>query len=241
MSKSDGRRRRRPRGSIDPEHVIEGAFELGEQDGLENLSMPGLAAHLDMGVTSIYWHFRNKEHLLSRMSDRAFTGLVANLPTPAERDPESWRSFLMDFSVRLRDLHRADSLLTELTHLRTNTYSRGATHLLYRMVEEILAYLIAAGFAPLNAWHVYATLSNYLNGFIINEWAQRRNLTPPKGRRQLDLLEVDAMPLLSELIKTQEISLTMIGDPSFEFGVLAILDSASSVLQKDLSAALAQS
>lgn len=240
MGKSDARRRRRPRGSIQPEKIIDGAFELAEQDGLDNLSMPGLAAHLEMGVTSIYWHFRNREHLLSRMSDRAITNLVEKLPTPAGREPESWRSFLLYFCIRVRDLHRGDEVLTELTHLRTDTYSRAATHSLYRMVEEILTYLVAAGFTPSSAWHVYATLSNYLNGFVINEWARRKNLRPPEGRQQLELLEVDAMPLLSGLIESEDISLTMIGESSFEFGVSAILDSAAFVLQKGLSTAAAK-
>ena len=33
--------------------------------------MPGLAQHLDVGVTSIYWYFRKKEELLNAMNDVA--------------------------------------------------------------------------------------------------------------------------------------------------------------------------
>ncbi|NED60037.1 helix-turn-helix transcriptional regulator, partial [Streptomyces sp. SID10244] len=55
------KRERRERGSIDPEEIIKGAFELAEEIGVDNLSMPLLGKHLGVGVTSIYWYFRKKD------------------------------------------------------------------------------------------------------------------------------------------------------------------------------------
>ena len=40
------KRRRRERGSINPDDIIKGAFELAEQVGIDNLSMPLLGKHL---------------------------------------------------------------------------------------------------------------------------------------------------------------------------------------------------
>jgi transcriptional regulator, TetR family len=54
------KRRRRERGSINPDDIVSGAFELAEQVSIDNLSMPMLGKHLDVGVTSIYWYFRKK-------------------------------------------------------------------------------------------------------------------------------------------------------------------------------------
>ena len=51
------KRQRRERGSINPDDIIKGAFELAEQVGIDNLSMPLLGKHLGVGVTSIYWYF----------------------------------------------------------------------------------------------------------------------------------------------------------------------------------------
>lgn len=53
-------RRRRERGSINPDDIVSGAFELAEQVSIDNLSMPMLGKHLDVGVTSIYWYFRKR-------------------------------------------------------------------------------------------------------------------------------------------------------------------------------------
>ena len=60
------KRKRRERGSIDPEEIINGAFELAEEVSIDNLSMPMLGKHLGVGVTSIYWYFRKKDDLSTR-------------------------------------------------------------------------------------------------------------------------------------------------------------------------------
>ena len=65
------KRQRRERGSINPDDIINGAFELAEEVGIDNLSMPLLGKHLGVGVTSIYWYFRKKDDLLNAMTDRA--------------------------------------------------------------------------------------------------------------------------------------------------------------------------
>ena len=44
---------------------------MAAQVSIDNLSMPVLAKHLDVGVTSIYWYFRRKDDLLDAMTDLA--------------------------------------------------------------------------------------------------------------------------------------------------------------------------
>ncbi len=41
-----------------------------DEVSIDNLSMPQLARHLDVGVTSIYWYFRRKDELLDAMTER---------------------------------------------------------------------------------------------------------------------------------------------------------------------------
>jgi AcrR family transcriptional regulator len=48
------RRQRRERGSISVDEILNGAFEVAAEVSIDNLSMPLLARHLDVGVTSIY-------------------------------------------------------------------------------------------------------------------------------------------------------------------------------------------
>lgn len=54
------RRRRRERGSINVDKILNGAFEVAADVSVDHLSMPLLAKHLDIGVTSIYWYFRRR-------------------------------------------------------------------------------------------------------------------------------------------------------------------------------------
>ncbi|MGB8792028.1 MAG: helix-turn-helix domain-containing protein, partial [Mycobacterium sp.] len=65
------KRQRRQRGSISVDEIINGAFEVANEASVDGLSMPLLAKHLDVGVTSIYWYFRKKDDLLNAMTDRA--------------------------------------------------------------------------------------------------------------------------------------------------------------------------
>lgn len=76
MQTTPGKRQRRQRGSINPEDIISGAFELAQQVSIDNLSMPLLGKHLGVGVTSIYWYFRKKDDLLNAMTDRALSKYV---------------------------------------------------------------------------------------------------------------------------------------------------------------------
>ncbi len=79
------KRQRRERGSINPDDIINGAFELAEQVSIDNLSMPLLGKHLGVGVTSIYWYFRKKDDLLNAMTDRALREFVVATPTSRPR------------------------------------------------------------------------------------------------------------------------------------------------------------
>ena len=73
-------RQRRERGSISVEEILTGAFEVAADVSIDNLSMPVLARHLDVGVTSIYWYFRRKDELLDAMTDRALAQYEFTVP-----------------------------------------------------------------------------------------------------------------------------------------------------------------
>lgn len=227
-------RKRRARGSIDPEQILDGAFEVASREGLDGLSMPGLAAHLDVGVTSIYWYFRNKEDLLRQMSGRAHSRLQERVPSPDDYAPADWRAFLEDSLNFQRAATTDDDLIVDLVYMRTNSYTRATTRLVYLGLENVLAYLVRAGFSLRTAWFVYSTASVYTRGFLVAERVRRQNQTPPEGRLQLNLLDVEATPLLAELVNTEPIIIDNTGDASFEFGIKLILDQAEEILSAEL-------
>src|SRR5438876_11711220 len=91
---SKNTRRRRQRGSINAEDIVAGAFEVARRVSLDQLSMPALAEHLDVGVTSIYWYFRKKEDLLNTMTDVAVDTYVREAPVVSADTP--WQKALYD-------------------------------------------------------------------------------------------------------------------------------------------------
>jgi len=236
MEKPAARQRRR-RGSIDPDEILDGAFAVAERVGLDNLSMPELASHLDVGVTSIYWYFRSKEDLLRRMSSRAVSTMQSQMVVPGDRSPSEWQSFLRDFFMTERRVHAEDDLMTDLTLMRTAAYSRHSTLIVYQSIEDSIAYLVSAGFELRTAWYLYSTCSIYTRGFVMTERNRRENQTPPPGSMQLNLLDAQTMPLLSRLVVEEPIFIDMTGDSSFEFGLEILIEEGERLLERDRAGA----
>ncbi len=69
------RRGRPPKVSVD--EVVDAAIELADRDGLDALSMRGLAEHVGVGAMSLYTYVASRDDLIVLMVDQAFgrTGL----------------------------------------------------------------------------------------------------------------------------------------------------------------------
>ena len=109
------KRQRRERGSINPDDIISGAFELAEQVSIDNLSMPLLGKHLGVGVTSIYWYFRKKDDLLNAMTDRALSKYVFATPYVEASD---WRETLRNHARLMRKTFMGNPILCDLILIR---------------------------------------------------------------------------------------------------------------------------
>lgn len=225
MSQSSARRTRRPRGSIDADMILRGAFEVARREGLEALSMPTLAKHLNVGITSIYWYFRSKEELLQQMYLRAAESLEARFVEPGELDPADWKDNLRRMFVQLRVAYAEDELLAELQLHPLAGHSGVTRPEAYKRVEAVLASLVAAGFTAVAAWEVYSTLVIFTHGTVMTEQARRRTGHPPAGEAQLSQLDVPNMPLIAGLIRNEGVSIDMTGT-TFLPGLDLILDAA---------------
>ena len=116
------KRQRRERGSINPDDIIKGAFELAEQVGIDNLSMPLLGKHLGVGVTSIYWYFRKKDELLNSMTDRALRQYVFATPYVEAKD---WRETLRNHARTMRKTFMGNPILCDLILIRSALIAAG--------------------------------------------------------------------------------------------------------------------
>jgi AcrR family transcriptional regulator len=109
------RRRRRERGSISVDEILNGAFEVAAEVSIDNLSMPLPARQLDVGVTSIYWYFRKKDELLDAMTDWALQRYEFTVPCI---DASNWRASLRNHARTMRRQFLDDPILCDLVLIR---------------------------------------------------------------------------------------------------------------------------
>src|SRR5690349_14651572 len=77
-------RKRRPRGSLTREQVVDAALALADSEGLDALTMPMLARRLKCGVMTLYGYVNSKEDLLDAIAQRGLRDLQLPRPLPAD-------------------------------------------------------------------------------------------------------------------------------------------------------------
>jgi AcrR family transcriptional regulator len=166
-------RPRRARGSINAVDIIAGAFDFFQDTPVEQWSIPQLAAHLDVGVTTIYWYFKSKRELLEAMTNRALASFYESMP-PLRGD--CWENLLRDFFVDFYTLLSADELKCDLIVRQIGTpspvsglRSGGPMQRSWPRADELFERMMAAGVPPSVVQHAFFTLSIYTQGFLLVE------------------------------------------------------------------------
>jgi AcrR family transcriptional regulator len=206
-------------------------LELAQEVGLANLNIPLLASRLDVGVTSIYWHFRNRDELIRLMAARVIERFDGLLPSPDGWEPADWQSYLREYFTRQRGIFAEDDLLTDLTVMRVMKYEPKTLNMGYLSVERLLRYLISAGFAPVDGWNLYCALALYTQGFAVVERGSRVMGFPRDPALQMESLDEEQTPIIAELLRAGAVSIDLTGDPTFEAGLQWLLDGAAARVQ----------
>ncbi|WP_099020677.1 TetR family transcriptional regulator [Mycolicibacterium palauense] len=218
------KRQRRERGSINPDDIIKGAFELAEQVGIDNLSMPLLGKHLGVGVTSIYWYFRKKDDLLNAMTDRALRQYVFATPYVESRD---WRETLRNHARIMRETFLGNPILCDLILIRSALSPRAA-QLGVLEVEKAIASLVEAGLSPEDAFDTYSAMSVHVRGSVVLQRLYEKNAAADDGAPALQdamVIDADNAPLLARVSAAGH-HLIATDDANFEFTLECILDNA---------------
>jgi AcrR family transcriptional regulator len=219
-------RRRRQRGSINAEEIIAGAFEVARRESLDQLSMPALAEHLGVGVTSIYWYFRKKDDLLNAMTDVAVDTFFREMPPLPDDKP--WQEIVYSYFRDSRNVHRNDQILSDLLLIRTATYTRYATRRVFEQEEEVIGRLVDAGFSTENALLVFNAASIYTRGMTIHDRILRLSDAPTLDERQRRIADWSTMPLLESQIDQHPLAGTT--DEDFEFGMARLISGFEALL-----------
>lgn len=215
------KRPRRERGSINPDDIITGAFELAEQVSIDNLSMPLLGRHLGVGVTSIYWYFRKKDELLNAMTDRALREYVFATPYV---EADDWRETLANHARSMRTTFMGNPILCDLILIRSALSPRAAK-VGEQEVEKAIDSLVEAGLPRREAFDVYSAVSLHVRGSVVLHRLYEKN-------RDADH---DVHPL------EDTIRIGTADDHNFEFGLQCILERAERLIADARPAAKARS
>ncbi|KUI32321.1 TetR/AcrR family transcriptional regulator [Mycobacterium sp. GA-2829] len=227
---SPEKRQRRERGSINPEDIIKGAFELAEEVSVDNLSMPLLGKHLGVGVTSIYWYFRKKDDLLNAMADRALGQIAFEAPYV---DAENWRESLHNHAHNMRKTFLASPILCDLVLIR-GALSAKALRLGVEQIEAAVSGLVGAGLSPEDAYDTYSAVSVHVRGSVVLARLYQKTRSLESAEFLLDdasAVNAETTPLMAELsAKGHHIGVP--NDINFEYGLTCILDHAARLIDE---------
>jgi AcrR family transcriptional regulator len=224
------KRQRRERGSINPDDIISGAFELAEQVSIDNLSMPLLGKHLGVGVTSIYWYFRKKDDLLNAMTDRALSKYVFATPYVEASD---WRETLRNHARLMRKTFMGNPILCDLILIRA-ALSPKAARLGALEMEKAIENLVEAGLSPEDAFDTYSAVSVHVRGSVVLQRLYEKNQSSDIGPRAIEdavAIDPEKTPLLAQVSRIGH----RIGAPdetNFEYGLACILDHAGRLIDE---------
>jgi AcrR family transcriptional regulator len=177
--------KRRSRGSLSEEEILDGAIFLVKRDGLAGLSMPNLAKHLGAGVMSLYWYFHSKDELLGAMAEHAMKEVYSRLP-PVGRRP--WEDEVIRIMTALRAELRRTPLFAQLAGSRPGLlFSRpSAMSMLAGRIDQELQVVQRLGLDASQAMRMHKILSAYTLGFVLMQLGGEPNGTEPTPEQALE-------------------------------------------------------
>jgi AcrR family transcriptional regulator len=200
---------------------------VAEAGGVTELSMPRVAEHLGVGVTSLYWHVRSKDELIDALTEMALRIVDETVPLLDAMPEQPWTEHVIAQWASYRAALRARPVLADLTILRAGGLPRSepsARHRAARIGHEV-AVLRGAGFSEEAARRAYAALAVFTRGSILNErlylLAGRPSdvVVDPESDFVIDW---DAVPRL--LASAPHWTHSLASDADFAYGLRAIVE-----------------
>jgi AcrR family transcriptional regulator len=146
-------------GELSRARVIAGALAIADEEGIAALSIRGLAARLGVSAMSLYRHVRNKEELITLMTDAA----LGEEPLPST-PPRGWRAQL-ELSSRLEwHLLVRHPWLARVIHISRPSPMPNALAL----AEWVLRALDTSALSATDKLQVHVLLHSFIQGLAVN-------------------------------------------------------------------------
>ncbi|WP_372530452.1 TetR/AcrR family transcriptional regulator C-terminal domain-containing protein [Xanthomonas sp. NCPPB 3005] len=143
------------------EQIVDAAFQLLDEAGIEGVSLRKVACQLGIRAPSLYWHFKSKQALIDAMADALIEQVARDIPAD-----QPWRATLLQVAHELRcgfKAHRDGARVYAGTYIASDN--------VLRLGEAMIKALAEAG-APVGfAATAAMDLAYYVMGFVIEEQA----------------------------------------------------------------------
>ncbi|GLZ38180.1 TetR/AcrR family transcriptional regulator C-terminal domain-containing protein [Actinokineospora sp. NBRC 105648] len=214
------------------ERVVDAAIGIADAEGLDALSMRGVAAKLGVATMATYRHVDSKDDLILLMMEAA----LGEDPFPAER-PSHWRAGL-EFAARLewRIYRRHPWLAQAISLTRPQLLPNALAH-----TEWMLTAMDGVGLPPDRAIYSCITVFNYVRSTAVNlEWEREaESATGLTDQEWLDnqqgaferLMASGAYPTFARMTD-DGVDFDMVLDELFEFGLLRLLDGLAVFIER---------
>lgn len=142
------------------ETVVARALEIGSAEGLEAVSLRRLALELGVTPMALYRHVRDKQDLINAMTEAVLEGIDA---TAGLRPGMTWTERLRLYIDNYKEQIDARPLALPLSI----AYSGEGPPSFWKVLEDLLAILLEAGFARRDAIVLIRMISNLLAGYLL--------------------------------------------------------------------------
>jgi AcrR family transcriptional regulator len=151
------------RETLSQEQIVQTAMAILDSEGVTGLSMRKLAARLDAGATSLYWHVPTKDDLIDLLIDEVWGEI--DVPEP---ELAGWRNGAMLFGHSLRSAVLRHPWLPEVMYTRPSIGPNAMS-----LGSRGLVLFGAAGFADKDIDLAMSSVMSYVLGTVSAEVATR--------------------------------------------------------------------
>lgn len=186
---------------------------LLDEEGLDRLSLRHLGERLGVRAPTLYWHIRDKRHLLDLIAAEMFRETFERyrLPTAAQ----DWGEWLAERARSLRA-----SLLAHRDSARVLAGNRPPPAALVE-IEAAVGGLVDVGFAPAEALLALLSLAAFVMGEVLDEQAETardaRSTVPEADRLGAGTSPWPLLGAAAQAVFADD-------DARFEFGVQALVN-----------------
>jgi AcrR family transcriptional regulator len=139
--------------------IARAAIEIADSEGFDAVSMRRVAQRLGAGTMTLYHYVRNKDELITLMSD----AVMAEVVVPEDELADDWRTALTQIASRTRDAFSTHHWIFE----RMGDGRPGPSGL--RHFEQSLRAVAPLGLSRNETFELIGTVDDYVFGYALRE------------------------------------------------------------------------